>query len=85
MWRVMVALGILGRPVTAPPGVPDEAVRILRAGFEATMRDPDYRAEMEKSNRELDPVGSDEVQRALAEVSKVPQTTLVKLNEWIRR
>jgi len=85
MWRVMVALGTLGRPLTAPPGVPAEAVKILRAGFEATMKDPDYRAEMEKSNRELDPVGAAEVQEALAEVAQVPHLTLLKLNDWIKR
>ena len=85
MWQVMVALGTLGRPVTAPPGVPAEAVRILRAGFEATMKDPAYLAEMEKSHREIEPVGSEEVAQALAQVSKVSQATLLKLNEWIRR
>jgi tripartite-type tricarboxylate transporter receptor subunit TctC len=85
MWRVMVALGTLGRPVTAPPGVPAEAVKILRAGFEATMKDPDYLAEMEKSHREVEPVASEDVQQALAEVAKVPQATLLKLNEWIKR
>ncbi len=85
MWQVMVAMGTLGRPVTAPPGVPAEAVKILRAGFEATMKDPAYLAEMEKSHREIEPVGSEEVQQALAQVAKVSQATLLKLNEWIRR
>jgi tripartite-type tricarboxylate transporter receptor subunit TctC len=85
MWQVMVALGTLGRPVTAPPGVPAEAVKILRAGFEATMRDPAYLAEMEKSHREVEPVGSEDVRQALAEVAKAPQATLLKLNEFIRR
>ena len=41
MWQVMVAMG-LGRPLAAPPGVPAELVKILRAGFEATMKDPAF-------------------------------------------
>jgi tripartite-type tricarboxylate transporter receptor subunit TctC len=85
MWQVMVALGTLGRPLAAPPGVPAEAVQILRAGFEATMKDPDYLAEMEKSHRELDPIGSEEVQQALAQVAQIPRSTLLKLNDFIKR
>jgi tripartite-type tricarboxylate transporter receptor subunit TctC len=85
MWQVMVALGTLGRPLAAPPGVSADVVQILRAGFEATMKDPDYLAEMEKSHRELEPIGAEEVQRALAQVVKVPQATLLKLNDFIKR
>ena len=40
---------------------------------------------MEKSHRELEPVGGEEMQKALAEVAKVPQATLLKLNEFIKR
>jgi tripartite-type tricarboxylate transporter receptor subunit TctC len=85
MWQVMVAIGVMGRPLAAPPGVPAEAVKMLRAGFDATMKDPAYIAEMEKSHRELEPVGSEEVRQALAQVAKIPQATLLKLNEFIRR
>ena len=40
---------------------------------------------MEKSRRELDPVSGDEVQKILNDVAKVPKSTLVKLNEFIKR
>jgi tripartite-type tricarboxylate transporter receptor subunit TctC len=85
MWTVMTAVGTVGRPVVAPPGLPAELVKILRTGFTATMKDRDYRAEMEKSRREVDPVYGDEVQKILAEVAKVPKSTLVRLNEYIKR
>ena len=49
------------------------------------MKDPAYLAEMEKSNRELSPVGGEEMQQMMQEVAEVPQATLVKLNSWIRR
>lgn len=32
----------IGRPTLAPPGVPAERVKALRAAFEATMKDPGY-------------------------------------------
>jgi tripartite-type tricarboxylate transporter receptor subunit TctC len=85
MWQVMVAVATLGRPVAAPPGVSPDVVKILEAAFQATMNDPDYLAEMERSKRDLEPVGSGEVQQALAQVAKVPQSTLLKLNEFIKR
>jgi tripartite-type tricarboxylate transporter receptor subunit TctC len=85
MWDVMTAIATLGRPLSAPPGVPAEQVEILRKAFAATMKDPEYRAEMEKSNRELTPTDGEDMQRMMQEVSAVPQATLVKLNSWIRR
>jgi hypothetical protein len=81
----MVAVGTVGRPVVAPPGVPPELIKILRDGFAATMKDRDYVAEMEKSHRELDPVYGEEVQKILTEVARVPKTTLLKLNDFIKR
>jgi tripartite-type tricarboxylate transporter receptor subunit TctC len=85
MWNVMVAIGTLGRPLVAPPGVPAEQVKLLRAGFDATMKDPEYLAEMKRSRRELEPVGGPEIQQLLADVAKAPKPTLQKLNAWIRR
>ena len=85
MWNVMVAIGTLGRPLVAPPGAPAELVKILRAGFDATMKDPEYLAEMQRSRRELEPVGGPEIERMLADVAKVPKPTLEKLNSWIKR
>ena len=85
MWNVMVAIGTMGRPVVAPPGVPVELVEVLRAGFDATMKDPEYLAEMERTGRELEPVGGVELQQMLANVATAPKSTLEKLNSWIRR
>jgi hypothetical protein len=85
MWNVMIAVGTMGRPLMAPPGVSPDLVRILRAGFEATMKDAAYRAEMDKTRRELEPVGGEEVQQMLADVARIPQATLAKLNEFIKR
>ncbi len=85
MWNVMIALGTVGRPVVAPPGVPAERVKILRAAFEACMKDKDYVAEMARTRRELSPVSGEEVQQILVDVSKTPKATLIKLNNFIKR
>jgi hypothetical protein len=49
------------------------------------MKDPEYLAEMEKSNRELTPTDGEDMQQMMQEVSAVSQATLLKLNSWIRR
>ncbi len=43
-------------PLVAPPGVPAERVAELRRAFAATMKDPQFIAEVEKLDIEIDPV-----------------------------
>lgn len=85
MWNVMAIVASLGRPLAAPPGVPLDLVETLRSAFSATMKDPAYLAEMQKSNREVSPIDGGDMQRMMQEVSAVPKDTLVQLNAWIRR
>jgi tripartite-type tricarboxylate transporter receptor subunit TctC len=63
----------LGRPLAITPGVPDERVKALRAAFDATMKDAEFRAEAEKLNFEVDPVRGEELQKVVAEVMATPK------------
>jgi tripartite-type tricarboxylate transporter receptor subunit TctC len=56
----------MGRPLAAPPGVPAERIAVLRAAFDATMRDPEFLAEAQRFRMELDPLSADEIGRKLA-------------------
>ncbi len=47
------ALSAVGRPVAAPPGVPEDRVAFLRDAFEKAMNDPEFLAAAEKAEREL--------------------------------
>jgi len=60
--------GTVGRAVIAPPGLPAERVAMLRAAFDATMKDAEFRAEIEATKLELDPMAGAELQ-ALVEAS----------------
>jgi tripartite-type tricarboxylate transporter receptor subunit TctC len=84
MWNVMLAMATVGRPVAAPPGVPAEQLKILRDAFDATMKDPEFLAEMERTGREVTPENAAEMQRLLHEVSGVPKATLTKLIDYTR-
>ena len=51
---LVFGLGKMGRPVTAPPGVPQDRLQALRAAFAATMIDPEFLADIKKSNIDFD-------------------------------
>lgn len=57
-------------PLTAPPGVPDDRVKALRAGFMGMVRDPDFLADATKMNADVSPVSgegvNDVIRRAFA-------------------
>jgi tripartite-type tricarboxylate transporter receptor subunit TctC len=60
--------GTVGRAVIAPPGLPVERVAFLRGAFDATMQDPEFRAEIEATKLALEPMPGAELQ-ALVEAS----------------
>ncbi len=46
-------LSAVGRPVAAPPGVPEDRVAFLRDAFSKAMNDPEFVAKAESSKRDL--------------------------------
>jgi tripartite-type tricarboxylate transporter receptor subunit TctC len=49
------------RPFVAPPGVPEDRVKILRDAFDATFKDPQFLAESKKAKLYLDHVPAKEI------------------------
>ena len=62
-----------GRPVAAPPGVPEDRLAALRRAFDATMKDPAFIAEAEKLQLEIEPMTGAEIQKMLAEAFATPK------------
>ena len=63
----------VGRPLVTTPGVPADRVQLLRAAFEATMRDKDFLAEAKRGKWDVNPVSGIEVQKIIAETMKTPK------------
>jgi tripartite-type tricarboxylate transporter receptor subunit TctC len=59
---------VMGRPFTAPPGVPKERVEALRKAFDDTMADKDFLAEAEKAKFEITPVSGEKIEQLVLEV-----------------
>jgi len=59
------------RPFTVPPGTPKERLLLLRKGFAATMKDPEFIAEAEKSKLEITYVSGEEVDKYVDQVLSI--------------
>ncbi len=59
---------VLARPFAAPPGLSPERVRMLRDAFDATMRDPEFLAEMKRQSLEVRPQAGAKVEQMVKEL-----------------
>lgn len=84
MFELAFAEQIMGRPFLAPPGVPAGRVQLLRAAFDATMKDPAYLAEAETQRLEINPVSGERINRLLDTVYGLSEDFLTRYRESIR-
>jgi tripartite-type tricarboxylate transporter receptor subunit TctC len=59
------------RPFSLPPGTPKERLEILRKAFAATMKDPDFVAEAQKSKLETTFVSGEQVDKYVDQVLSI--------------
>jgi tripartite-type tricarboxylate transporter receptor subunit TctC len=84
MFKLIFARQVMGRPYLAPPGVPADRAEALRKAFMATMQDPDFLAEAEKSQLEINPVAGGEVEKLVKDLYQTPKALADKAAEFIR-
>ena len=65
-----------GRPLLAPPEIPEDRLKALRAAFQATMRDPKFLEEAKKINLEVQPVPAEEIDKLVADIFKTPPAVI---------
>jgi tripartite-type tricarboxylate transporter receptor subunit TctC len=83
--RLVTARLDIGRPFFLPPNVPADRVAALRAAFDATMQDPDYRAEADRLKIDLDPLTGSELAALVAQVSQTPADTVARVRAALER
>lgn len=84
--RQLIEVGIhdaadISRPFVMPPGTPKDRVQIMRQAFLATLKDPAFVAEAEKSKLEIDPVTGETLEKIVAGLYKMNPAMLAKLKE----
>jgi tripartite-type tricarboxylate transporter receptor subunit TctC len=73
-----------GRPFIAPPGVPDEVVQILRDAFEDTMSDPEFRADAQKRQLDLEITKGSEIQSLVEKIYKTPPAVVERVKKIVQ-
>jgi tripartite-type tricarboxylate transporter receptor subunit TctC len=76
---------VMGRPILAPPGVPADRVKALRAGFDATMKDPGFLADARKQKLEVNPVGGAQLNKMLDRVYATPKNITARVAELLNK
>jgi tripartite-type tricarboxylate transporter receptor subunit TctC len=69
------------RAYTLPPGTPKSRVEVLRKAFTATMKDPEFIAEMKKSKLEINPLTGDEVDNIVKQLFAMDAQSVAKIRE----
>jgi tripartite-type tricarboxylate transporter receptor subunit TctC len=70
--KLIVSRQGIARPFAAPPGLLPERIETLRAAFDATMRDPDFLAEMRSQALDVRPLGGAAVQALMRDIYASP-------------
>jgi tripartite-type tricarboxylate transporter receptor subunit TctC len=69
----------IGTAFFTTPGVPVDRVQALRRAFDATMKDPEFIADAEKSKLTIGPLAGEELQKLVGEVANLSPALLEKV------
>jgi tripartite-type tricarboxylate transporter receptor subunit TctC len=72
----------MGRPFLMPPDTPKDMVGAIRQAFDATMKDPAFLADAEKSNLEVDPVAGEEMEKVIRRAYSAPKALVQKAADF---
>ena len=81
--ELMLASGQLGRPVMGTPGIPADRVKILRDAFNATVKDPEFLADIDKRQFDLDPVSGEELEKIVKDVMSQPADVIARMKKLL--
>lgn len=77
--KVILTAATLGRPISAPPGLPSERTKILRTAYAKTLKDPELLAEAAKRGWEVEPLTGEELQSMAKDVVGQPREVIERI------
>jgi tripartite-type tricarboxylate transporter receptor subunit TctC len=80
--KVVLTAATLGRPISAPPGLPADRIKILREAYAKAMKDPELLAEAEKRGWEVNPLTGEELESLAKEVTTQPSEVIERM-KWV--
>ena len=72
---------VFARPFMLPPGTPKDRVQMLRRAFEATMKDKEFLADVEKARMTPGPVTSEELEKVVQGIFNLDPAMVEKLKD----
>jgi tripartite-type tricarboxylate transporter receptor subunit TctC len=82
--ELVVSQQVFGRPYIAPPGTPREQVTVLRAAFDATMKDRAFLDDAEKSRIDINPSSGDKIQQLVEKLYAAPKTVVERAKDVVK-
>jgi tripartite-type tricarboxylate transporter receptor subunit TctC len=74
----------IGRPFFAPPGLAPEVLKMLRDGFNATMKDPEFVAEAKQRKLTLEPENGEYMEKLINRIYATPKPIVERVAELIK-
>jgi hypothetical protein len=74
----------IGRPFVAPPDLPPERLKMLRDAFNATMKDPEFIADVKRNKFDLDPEDGDHLAALIAKIYATPKSVIERVSNLIK-
>ena len=71
----------IGRSILAPPGLPADRTAILRKAFDATMKDPEMLAEIQKSNLDFEPLDGASLAKIVAAAANADEKVVARMQK----
>jgi len=72
VYQLYASGSAIGRSVLGPPGIPADRLNALREAFNAMVKDPEFVADIQRTNVELDPLPGERVQELVVRTLDVP-------------
>ena len=81
----LLAREVLGRPFLAPPALPPDRANVLRSAFAATLRDPEFRNDVQRAKLDTELVTAEEVDALLARAAAAPSEVIERVKQALDR
>jgi len=79
----VLASGDLGRPFITPPGLPADRLKALRDGFQKTMSDPAFLADVKARKLEAEPDFGEQLEVIAKEAVNQPREVIEKMKRLL--
>jgi tripartite-type tricarboxylate transporter receptor subunit TctC len=79
--RVVLGPGAFGRPILATPGIPTDRAKMLRDAYAKMLKDPEFVAEANKRQWEINPVSGEKLEALAKEVVAQPPEIIERMKK----